>query len=260
MPGFGEADKPKDFPYTIEGYAAHLGGALEQLGVRAGAHRRPRLRRALGAALGGRQPGRLREHDAGRHRDPLRLQLACAGEDLAPARGRRAVLQADDPLRDALGAEARPAATASRRSLRALLQGEQGQGHAAGDPAPLPRQPAERARTARRSAARARTGRRWSSGARTTPTSRSSTPSARRQTFPDAEVVARGKRPLADVGRAGGDGGGDRPFLAKQLARLSARLGVKLELVLADAHVVAWLETAARSAATTPISLSRLSR
>jgi pimeloyl-ACP methyl ester carboxylesterase len=33
MPGFGDADKPKDFPYTIEGYAAHLGGALEQLGV-----------------------------------------------------------------------------------------------------------------------------------------------------------------------------------------------------------------------------------
>ena len=33
MPGFGEADRPKDFPYTIDGYAAHLGGALEQLGV-----------------------------------------------------------------------------------------------------------------------------------------------------------------------------------------------------------------------------------
>ena len=34
MPGFGEADKPKDFPYTIEGYSAHLAGALDQLGVR----------------------------------------------------------------------------------------------------------------------------------------------------------------------------------------------------------------------------------
>jgi pimeloyl-ACP methyl ester carboxylesterase len=33
MPGFGEADKPETFPYTIDGYAAHLGGALEQLGV-----------------------------------------------------------------------------------------------------------------------------------------------------------------------------------------------------------------------------------
>lgn len=33
MPGFGEADKPDGFDYTTEGYAAHLGGALEQLGV-----------------------------------------------------------------------------------------------------------------------------------------------------------------------------------------------------------------------------------
>ncbi|MFI5028520.1 MAG: alpha/beta fold hydrolase [Solirubrobacterales bacterium] len=33
MPGFGEADRPKDFRYTIEGYSAHLGAALEQLGV-----------------------------------------------------------------------------------------------------------------------------------------------------------------------------------------------------------------------------------
>jgi pimeloyl-ACP methyl ester carboxylesterase len=33
MPGFGEADKPETFNYTVEGYAAHLGGALEQLGI-----------------------------------------------------------------------------------------------------------------------------------------------------------------------------------------------------------------------------------
>jgi pimeloyl-ACP methyl ester carboxylesterase len=33
MPGFGEADRPRHFPYTIEGYSNHLGGALEQLGV-----------------------------------------------------------------------------------------------------------------------------------------------------------------------------------------------------------------------------------
>jgi pimeloyl-ACP methyl ester carboxylesterase/flavin-dependent dehydrogenase len=34
MPGFGHADKPRDFDYTIEGYARHLGGALDLLGVR----------------------------------------------------------------------------------------------------------------------------------------------------------------------------------------------------------------------------------
>jgi pimeloyl-ACP methyl ester carboxylesterase len=33
MPGFGDADKPDAFPYTVEGYAAHLDDALRQLGV-----------------------------------------------------------------------------------------------------------------------------------------------------------------------------------------------------------------------------------
>jgi pimeloyl-ACP methyl ester carboxylesterase len=34
MPGFGEADKPDAFRYTVEGYADHLQGALTELGVR----------------------------------------------------------------------------------------------------------------------------------------------------------------------------------------------------------------------------------
>lgn len=34
MPGFGQADKPKDFDYTVEGYARHLDGILHHLGVR----------------------------------------------------------------------------------------------------------------------------------------------------------------------------------------------------------------------------------
>lgn len=33
MPGFGQAAKPRDFEYTVPGYAGHLGGALDQLGV-----------------------------------------------------------------------------------------------------------------------------------------------------------------------------------------------------------------------------------
>jgi len=33
MPGFGGADKPKDFDYTVDGYARHLGGTLDELGV-----------------------------------------------------------------------------------------------------------------------------------------------------------------------------------------------------------------------------------
>jgi pimeloyl-ACP methyl ester carboxylesterase len=34
MPGYGRADKPRDFDYTIEGYAEHLGGVLAELGIR----------------------------------------------------------------------------------------------------------------------------------------------------------------------------------------------------------------------------------
>jgi pimeloyl-ACP methyl ester carboxylesterase len=33
MPGFGEADKPETFDYTVAGYAKHLQGALSQLGL-----------------------------------------------------------------------------------------------------------------------------------------------------------------------------------------------------------------------------------
>ena len=34
MPGFGEADKPPRFEYSVPGYAAHLEGAFTQLGIR----------------------------------------------------------------------------------------------------------------------------------------------------------------------------------------------------------------------------------
>jgi pimeloyl-ACP methyl ester carboxylesterase len=33
MPGFGRADKPNDFDYTVAGYARHLAGTLDQLGI-----------------------------------------------------------------------------------------------------------------------------------------------------------------------------------------------------------------------------------
>jgi pimeloyl-ACP methyl ester carboxylesterase len=33
MPGYGNADKPRDFPYTVGGYADHLAGVLTELGV-----------------------------------------------------------------------------------------------------------------------------------------------------------------------------------------------------------------------------------
>jgi pimeloyl-ACP methyl ester carboxylesterase len=33
MPGYGAADRPREFPYTVEGYAEHLAGLLDQLGI-----------------------------------------------------------------------------------------------------------------------------------------------------------------------------------------------------------------------------------
>lgn len=33
MPGFGSADAPDDFAYTVDGYATHLGGLLDELGI-----------------------------------------------------------------------------------------------------------------------------------------------------------------------------------------------------------------------------------
>ena len=34
MPGYGDADKPASFDYTTQGYARHLGGLIEQFGIR----------------------------------------------------------------------------------------------------------------------------------------------------------------------------------------------------------------------------------
>jgi pimeloyl-ACP methyl ester carboxylesterase len=33
LPGYGDADKPDRFDYTVDGYARHLGGILDQLGI-----------------------------------------------------------------------------------------------------------------------------------------------------------------------------------------------------------------------------------
>jgi pimeloyl-ACP methyl ester carboxylesterase len=33
MPGYGNADKPRDFAYTVAGYAEHLAGVLTELGI-----------------------------------------------------------------------------------------------------------------------------------------------------------------------------------------------------------------------------------
>ena len=92
MPGYGGADKPRDFPYTVDGYAAHLTGALDQLGVR-------RVHLVLhdfggpwGLQWAADQPGRARLHDPHQHRRAPARGLARAGQGLAHAGPRRAVL------------------------------------------------------------------------------------------------------------------------------------------------------------------------
>lgn len=90
MPGYGSAEKPPDFDSTVPGYAAHLGGLLDQLGVERAHLRRARLRRPLGAGLGGRASRSVRERDADQHRRPDRLRVAPLRQDLAHADRRRA--------------------------------------------------------------------------------------------------------------------------------------------------------------------------
>ena len=33
LPGYGKAQRPRDFPYTVEGYAAYLAALLDELGI-----------------------------------------------------------------------------------------------------------------------------------------------------------------------------------------------------------------------------------
>ena len=135
MPGFGEADKPDDFPYDVEGYAAHLGGALEQLGV----ERAHLVLHDFGGAWGMQWAVDHPDAYASTTLIDTGMLLGYRWHAMAriwrTRRGRRALLRAHDTLGDAQGAQARAAAAAARRSPRPLLSGQQGQGHPARDPA-----------------------------------------------------------------------------------------------------------------------------
>ena len=85
MPGYGAADKPADFGYTSDGYAKHLAGILEQLGIEPGPPRDARLRGGLGARLGGPASRCVRQRHPHQHRSVARLQMASPGQDLADA-------------------------------------------------------------------------------------------------------------------------------------------------------------------------------
>ncbi len=59
MPGFGQADKPQDFDYTVDGYAKHLDALLDALGVRRVHLVLHDFGGAWGLAWAARQPQRL---------------------------------------------------------------------------------------------------------------------------------------------------------------------------------------------------------
>src|SRR5262245_53642091 len=86
MPGYGNADKPAVFDYTVEGYARHLGGLLDRLAVRRAHLVLHDFGGPWGLALAGggaRGPGRPAP---GQHRGAAGLPLARLRPPLAHAR------------------------------------------------------------------------------------------------------------------------------------------------------------------------------
>ena len=83
MPGFGQADKPRDFDYRIEGYAAFIGGALRAARCRAGPPGRARLRRRLRLLLGRPAPRGPAERGDVQHRQLDPPRAGTDGEALA---------------------------------------------------------------------------------------------------------------------------------------------------------------------------------
>jgi pimeloyl-ACP methyl ester carboxylesterase len=122
MPGFGQADKPPDFDYTVAGYARHLAGALDQLGVRRAhlvLHDFGGLWELTWAIAYPEAFGSVTLINIG---GPARLPLALPGPDLADADPWRAGHGDDHPARHAPAAQAwqpaRPPPGAYRSDVR----------------------------------------------------------------------------------------------------------------------------------------------
>ena len=154
MPGFGDADKPETFPLHDRGLRRPPRRRARAARSRARPPDRPRLRRALGPAAG---PSTTLTPTRSTTLVDTGILYGYSWHAFAKVWRTRGLgelfFASHDPFRAALGAETRPAGPAAGRGVRALLQGQQGQGHPAGGPSPLPRQPAERSRTAGSAAA-----------------------------------------------------------------------------------------------------------
>ncbi len=134
MPGFGGADKPPDFEYTIDGYARHLAGVLDQLGIERAHLVLHDFGGALGPCLG---PRPVRKRDAHQRGCPPRLPLAQLCAYLAHAGVGRAL-----PSHGFAGGLSRLAWTresaVEAQSDRSHLRAERGLADQAGGAAPLP--------------------------------------------------------------------------------------------------------------------------
>lgn len=87
MPGFGSADKPADFDYSVGGYARHLAKLMTDRGVRR-AHLVMHDFGAMGPRVGIKQPPCRRQCHMHQHRRFIRIPLALFGADLANASAR----------------------------------------------------------------------------------------------------------------------------------------------------------------------------
>ncbi len=165
MPAFGAADRPREWPYTVNSYADHLAGILEQTGV----SRAHLVLHDFGGPWGLQwavdHPAGLCERDADRYRDLPGIPLAQVRENLAHAGPRRALPGDRHALGDADVPQPRQPQAAPQGVHRQHVR-QHRRGHQAGGPEALSRH-GPRLRTRRRSPQRCSrsTAPPWSSGA-----------------------------------------------------------------------------------------------
>ncbi len=124
MPGFGRADKPRDFPYSWPAMPSFLDGVLGELGI----DRVHLVVHDFGGPWGmewaAREPVPGGERGADQHRRADRLPLAHPRADMADARAGRGVPGHGDPAALPAADEPRPEAQAAAELPRSRIRRE----------------------------------------------------------------------------------------------------------------------------------------
>ena len=203
MPGFGKADKPRDFDYQVSCLRGVPAGRARRAGDRARAPRAARLRRPVRPVLGPAASGGVGERRPDQHRHHARLRMAQDGQTLAHAGARRADAGLDPARRLAAGDAERP--------TRRAAAGVRGQDVRRLRPRHAPHRAQALPRDARPGSTAASSVRRWPSctsprwwcGGPRTRLSASSSPSASASSSTCDDVVDPARqRPLALPGRS----------------------------------------------------------